>query len=77
MKLNDGEAARIASALVTSLMDKIGTQNLDKLAHERIVSEIVEMMDDLEDRVDTMVTTELVKNRPQKVSVNTQWWNNE
>ena len=74
MKLSEEEHSKIVTQLAEALISSIGEDQIYKLSHEKMISEIVEMMDDIEEKVDSIIVEKSAALRPQRIGRDENWW---
>ncbi len=74
MKLSEEENSQVVSQLADALISSIGQDKIYKLSHEKMISEIVELMDDVEEKLDSLITERTEKLRPKKIGKNESYW---
>ena len=74
MKLSTEENSKIVTQLAEAFITSIGQDKLHKLSHEKMVSEIVELMDSIEDDLDKLIVAKVTELRPKKLSKKEPWW---
>jgi hypothetical protein len=74
MKLSDEENDKIVNQLAEALVTGIGEDKIYKISHEKMISEIVELMDNIEDKLDALILEKAEELRPQKIKKDESWW---
>ena len=59
MKLKARESQQIASRCAEELISTFGEANLSKLPYDALLSEMSEMVEDIEDRIDKIITSKI------------------
>ena len=73
MKLSKRDADAIANKCAVALLTSIGEEQLTRIPYDALCSEMSEMIEDIEDKVSSLLSAQLEEKDGQKISVEELW----